>query len=204
MALQKVHEEERRRKNCPIGQEIELAIKGPNRQRNSLTQSRPKDGPAQRAKSKLADADREKYAAAERTKKAKSGVEPAVAKTDVTKRTAAKTDPVIAANAKTAVPSSEKSRTDEDLDDFLAQVETPFEAPKQTAAKKTRTGNPEQSSDAMGQSKRDVVQVKKEVAKDEGDAADWDSIMPASKRSQQSHKSMNESRSDDCQPGGRH
>lgn len=149
------------------------------------------------AKSKAADADHEKYAATERTKKAKSGVEPAVASTDVSKKVAPKNDPVIATNAKTAGTSSAKPKTDEDLDDFLAQVETPTVAPKQTATKKTRTGNPEQSSDAIAQSKRDVVQVKKEVDKDESQTADWDSIMPASEtKPAKSAKAANETRSD--------
>lgn len=133
---------------------------------------------AKTAKSK-ADADREKLAAADRAKKAKSAVEPAVAKADTTKAGDAKKDPVIAASDKTTKPAA-KPKTDDDLDTFLAQVDVPADAPKRTAAKKTVTGNLDSSDDVGTPSKRDVVQVKKEVAKDEGDFADWDNVTPAS------------------------
>ena len=147
---------------------------------------------AKTASSKATDADRDKIAAADRAKKAKPPVDRTIAKADasksdsdstkldVMKNDATKHDGVVPANAKSSKPAPAKPKADEDLDSFLAQSDTPTNTPKRTAAKKSAFGDPEQSSDVSAQSKRNVVPVKKEVARDEDDSVDWASVKPTS------------------------
>ena len=102
-----------------------------------------------------------------------------MAKTDSAKANSAKKDPVIAASDKSTRQSA-KTSSDDDLDAFLAQAEAPVDPPKRSAVKKAAPDNLDPTDDMGAPPKRDVVQVKKEVAKDEGDFSDWDSVTPAS------------------------
>lgn len=129
---------------------------------------------AKGAKPKGADSERDKFAAADRTPK-KSGVSQAVAKNEDSKADLAKSNSS-AASVKPKKPERSRPKTEEDLDAFLAQAEMPIE-PKRTVAKKGPAADLEETEESGPPAKRNVVQVKKEVSKDEeDDVADWATI----------------------------
>ena len=126
------------------------------------------------SKTKPMDVEHEKYAASERVKKAKPAVDTAVAKADPA---AVKKDTKLVADTKSGKLAKANPKTEEDLDAFLTQTETPLETPKKAAVKKAAVvaGDPADEEDLPA--KKDVIQVKKETAKDEDeDVAEWANV----------------------------
>ena len=128
-------------------------------------------------KPKSVDSEHTKFvSAAEHLKKVKPRVDPF----------AEESSPDLVASDKPARPKSKPAelKTDDELDSFLSKIESPTIAPRTAVAKKTTQNDLDSLNDNRDQTKTNVVQVKKEVAKGEessdDDNSDWAEAKAAS------------------------
>ncbi len=138
---------------------------------------------------KVVDAEHEKYAAADRLKKKKAAADSTSNEEKMVAASVSKLDRPIKSK-----PKTEPKNSDDDLDMFLTKTDAPGDMKKSTP-KKVASEDFASADDQISSSKKNVVQVKKEVAKvdTDDDISDWAIEKPKSEKREVKSASIAES-----------